>query len=487
MSTNPDLATYRFAIESTYHQQEHVLDEKGELLLSLSSRLGDVPHDIHSMLVERRHQASGHHAARRQAGDAHLRPVQRAAADQSPSAGSRGRIRGVPRHVCRKCEYVCRRLQRRAAARLVHRAGAPVHEHARGGASRQRHSAGGRRESGGDGEGRHRAAASISPPAQTGARPRDLPRVRPARSADRLRSQVRVLESDRRDRRVHEAARLGLSAERPAGVRRALDRRVRESRQAQRRVFGARVRRASVHAAELQRHARLGVYAGARDGALDAHDAVGGPSAVRVLRLHDFRRRSAVDAERDAVLRSHAVAHDRSARAHRAAAARHRRHRRHVLPAVPVRGLRAAGPSPGRAGRADHGRGVEPRVLRSVQGVSRRRDDLRRLGADYVGARAAFLREPVLRLSVRDLLCLVRAADSDDYVGQRRRAARRGRAVPRAAARRRQRLSDEPAQARGRGPEHAGTGRGGRQAARQARHAARTGNRACNQGSPQCR
>ncbi len=50
MNTSSDLATYRFAIESTYHQQEHVLDEKGELLLSLSSRLGDVPHDIHSML-----------------------------------------------------------------------------------------------------------------------------------------------------------------------------------------------------------------------------------------------------------------------------------------------------------------------------------------------------------------------------------------------------------------------------------------------------
>ena len=83
-----------------------------------------------------------------------------------------------------------------------------------------------------------------------------------------------------------------------------------------------------VHAVELQRHARLGVYAGARDGALDAHDAVGGPSAVRVLGLHDLRRRSAVDAERNALLRSHALAHDRSARAHRAAAARHRRHRR---------------------------------------------------------------------------------------------------------------------------------------------------------------
>jgi len=38
-----------------------------------------------------------------------------------------------------------------------------------------------------------------------------------------------------------------------------MDRRVRESRQAKRRVLGARVRRASVHAAELQRHARCGL------------------------------------------------------------------------------------------------------------------------------------------------------------------------------------------------------------------------------------
>ena len=50
MEANADLAIYRFAIESTYHQQEHVLDEKGEHLLSLSSRLGDVPHDVHSMM-----------------------------------------------------------------------------------------------------------------------------------------------------------------------------------------------------------------------------------------------------------------------------------------------------------------------------------------------------------------------------------------------------------------------------------------------------
>ena len=110
-------------------------------------------------------------------------------------------------------------------------------------------------------------------------------------------------------------------------------------------------------------------------------------------------------------------------------------------------------------------------LFKAYHGDAMTYDDV---GADYVGARAAFLRQSVLRLSIRDLLCVVRAADSDDHVGQRRRAAGRRRAVPRAVARRRQRLSDEPAEARGRRSEHAGAGRGGREASRQARHATRS-------------
>ncbi len=45
MEQNSALAGYRFAIERLYHQQEHVLDEKGEKLLSLSSRLSSAPND----------------------------------------------------------------------------------------------------------------------------------------------------------------------------------------------------------------------------------------------------------------------------------------------------------------------------------------------------------------------------------------------------------------------------------------------------------
>jgi oligoendopeptidase F len=50
MAANPDLAVYRFAIEDLYRQQEHVLDDKGEHLLSLSSRFSNTPYDAYAAL-----------------------------------------------------------------------------------------------------------------------------------------------------------------------------------------------------------------------------------------------------------------------------------------------------------------------------------------------------------------------------------------------------------------------------------------------------
>src|ERR1019366_4868651 len=50
-----------------------------------------------------------------------------------------------------------------------------------------------------------------------------------------------------------------------------------------RRGFRARVRRAPVHAVQLERDAGRRVHAGARDGPLDAHDAVARAAAVRLL------------------------------------------------------------------------------------------------------------------------------------------------------------------------------------------------------------
>ncbi len=47
MDTSEPLKLYRFAIEDLYRQQEHVLDEAGERLMSLSSRLGSAPNDAY--------------------------------------------------------------------------------------------------------------------------------------------------------------------------------------------------------------------------------------------------------------------------------------------------------------------------------------------------------------------------------------------------------------------------------------------------------
>ena len=51
MDAQADLAVYRFAIESLFHEQEHVLDEQGERLLSFAGRFGSMPHDSYSALT----------------------------------------------------------------------------------------------------------------------------------------------------------------------------------------------------------------------------------------------------------------------------------------------------------------------------------------------------------------------------------------------------------------------------------------------------
>ena len=50
LDASPELALYRFFLEDLFRQQKHVLDEAGERLLSLSSRLGTVPHDAYAAL-----------------------------------------------------------------------------------------------------------------------------------------------------------------------------------------------------------------------------------------------------------------------------------------------------------------------------------------------------------------------------------------------------------------------------------------------------
>jgi oligoendopeptidase F len=51
LDANKDLALYRFAIESLFHEQEHVLDEPGERLMSFAGRFNSVPYDSYSALT----------------------------------------------------------------------------------------------------------------------------------------------------------------------------------------------------------------------------------------------------------------------------------------------------------------------------------------------------------------------------------------------------------------------------------------------------
>jgi oligoendopeptidase F len=51
LGADGDLATYRFAVESLFHEQEHVLDEKGERLMSYAGRFNSVPHDSYAALT----------------------------------------------------------------------------------------------------------------------------------------------------------------------------------------------------------------------------------------------------------------------------------------------------------------------------------------------------------------------------------------------------------------------------------------------------
>jgi oligoendopeptidase F len=51
LDTHADLALYRFAIESLFHEQEHVLDERGERLMSYAGRFDSVPHDAYAALT----------------------------------------------------------------------------------------------------------------------------------------------------------------------------------------------------------------------------------------------------------------------------------------------------------------------------------------------------------------------------------------------------------------------------------------------------
>ena len=51
LESDSELAVYRFAIESLFHEQEHVLDQQGERLMAFAGRFNSVPHDSYAALT----------------------------------------------------------------------------------------------------------------------------------------------------------------------------------------------------------------------------------------------------------------------------------------------------------------------------------------------------------------------------------------------------------------------------------------------------
>ena len=96
MKDSPELAVYRFFLEDLYRQQEHVLDEKGEHLLSLSSRFSSAPTRRLRRAVDRRHQAPDDHALHGRRCHADLRAVPRHPRHQSQPERSREGVHGLP-------------------------------------------------------------------------------------------------------------------------------------------------------------------------------------------------------------------------------------------------------------------------------------------------------------------------------------------------------------------------------------------------------
>ena len=219
MDANADLAVYRFAIERLYHQQEHVLDEKGEHLLSLASRFASTPHDTHSMLstADVKHPTITLHDGQQVTLtygqynallSTNRHQPDRAAAFQAfheTFAANANTYASIYNSVLQRDWFLAQaRGYKSTLEAALHENDIPDV---------------GRGKSRGHGQAGHRAAAALPQAAKARARSRELSRVRPAGAADRVRSQVRVLEV--LDEIVEAMKPLGpeYPAARPGGVR----------------------------------------------------------------------------------------------------------------------------------------------------------------------------------------------------------------------------------------------------------------------------
>ena len=156
---------YRFAIEEVYRQQEHVLDEKGERLMSLSSRLSGAPNEAYQALSTADAKFPEVTLSTGEKVTMSYAPVPRGAGDEPPPARSPRGVSGALRHVREERQHLRVAVSQRVPARLVPCARARLQNDARCRAARQQHSALGGRHADRSHARRRRAAAPLSPAA----------------------------------------------------------------------------------------------------------------------------------------------------------------------------------------------------------------------------------------------------------------------------------------------------------------------------------
>ena len=164
------LAVYRFAIESRFHEQEHVLDEEGERLLSLSGRFNSVPNDNYSALTTadmkfRRSRCRPAKSVTLPRAVSALLETNRHQDDRAAAYRAFHQLYADDQKLTRRCTTACC-----SATGLC--AGARLRDHAGRGAARQQHPDVGRREPDCGDQAGSGTVAPLSPAATPGARPR---------------------------------------------------------------------------------------------------------------------------------------------------------------------------------------------------------------------------------------------------------------------------------------------------------------------------